>query len=304
MSYNLINSISYVFTMSFINFVIKLFIYYYDIDDIMFILIIFSSFAPLSLIYDILYNRNINLEFNTYKYFAIPAIINIIEDVVLTIALISVPLGLYIIGRTSSSIFNILYYKVFEKKDITIINKIVISMLMTAYIFMSVELIKILDYYQIINLVIVLLSGITTTLCNVIAEKQLNKLDCMKTHYVIRSNTIFQVMRFIFFIPVCSPLVVIDINNIGYMFYIICIVASLSSQITTINKYYLLDNVKQGSLLISGLDLGRRVILFILAVGLLREIYSTYDKIGYGFVLSASCLMIYNNYKHNKIFPM
>ena len=74
----------------------------------------------------------------------------------------------------------------------------------------------------------------------------------------------------------------------------------MSSLLSSIHKYYLLDNVKESSLLISGLDLCRRVVLFVATVLLLKETYSIYDTIGYILVLCASIMMIYNNYKHNK----
>ena len=302
MSYNIINSISYVFTMSFIIFMIKIFIHFYNQSNIYFNLIIIPLFAPLSLIYDIHYNKNVKLDYHIYKYFTIPAIINVIEELILNIVLLSIPMGLYIIGRTSSSIFNILYYKIVNKKKITTLNKIAIIILLISYVFMMIDLITIMDYKQIGNLIIVLLSGITTTAYNVLAENQLKVIENMKNNYMVRSNTIFQLTSFVFLIPICGSLVEITLSGFSYDFFIICVVSALSAQIASMNKYYLLDNVKQSSLLIAGLDLGRRVLLFVLAATLLNETYSVYDTIGYVLVLIASVMMVYNNYKHNKVY--
>ena len=69
---------------------------------------------------------------------------------------------------------------------------------------MLIDLIQLLDYTQIGNLVIWLLTGLSTTLYNVIAEYQLKQIDYMKTNYMVRSNTIFQLTSFIFLIPICG----------------------------------------------------------------------------------------------------
>jgi len=304
MVYNLINSVSYVLTMSYVIFMIKIFIHFYDYSDVFFNLIVIASMAPLAVIYDINYNKNVVLEYDIYKYFAIPAIINVIEELVLNVVLLSIPMGLYIIGRTSSSIFNILYYKLAEQKEITTLNKTAIVMLLISYIFMMIDLIKIVDYKQIGNLIVVLLSGVSTTWYNVLAENQLKAIDNNKKNYMVRSNTIFQLSCFVFLVPLCMPFVRINFNKFNYSFYIICITSAFSAQISTMNKYYILDNVKQSSLLISGLDLGRRVFLFVLTATLLSESYSIYDTIGYILVLIASIIMVYNNYKHNKVGVM
>jgi uncharacterized membrane protein len=255
--------------------------------------------APLTLLYDINYNKNISLDHNIYKYFAIPAVIHIIEEFVLNMVLMSIPLGLYIIGRTSGSIFNILYYKIVEKKDISTLNKIAITMVLISYIFMMVDLISLVDYKQVLNLFIVLLSGMTTTFYNVLAENQLKKVNNNKNNYMVRSNTIFQLSCFISFVPICGPFVKIDFSNFTYDFYIVCITSAFCAQIASINKYYILDNVNQSSLLISGLDLARRVLMFILTISLLNESYSIFDTIGYILVLIASIMMIYDSYKIN-----
>lgn len=301
MLYNIINSVSYVLTMSFIIFMIKIFIHFYNYSNVYLNLIIISSMAPITLLYDINYNKGVVLDYHIYKCFAIPAVINVIEELILNIVLLSIPMGLYIIGRTSSSIFNIIYYKIFENKPITTLNKIAVGILLISYVFMFVDLIKLLDYTQIGNLIIVLLSGISTTLYNVISENQLKAIDNNKKNYMIRSNTIFQLVSFMVLIPICSPFVDITFSEFSYDFYIICIASALSAQVASMNKYYILDNIKESSLLIAGLDLSRRVFLFVLTASLLNESYSIYDTMGYILVLFASILMVYNNYKHNKI---
>ena len=61
-------------------------------------------------------------------------------------------------------------------------------------VFMMIDLITVMDYTQIGNLIIVLLSGITTTAYNVLAENQLKVIDSICNQIEDGNNNITGVM--------------------------------------------------------------------------------------------------------------
>ena len=276
-----IYSILYILTTLFSSLGIKTDQYYYEYDN--FWIIIFFNYLlfPLNLIlYSHLYSfKSLSNIFNLYimKETFIPSFIYTIETILLLWALNNIPVSVYIIGRTSSSYFSVIFTKYYLKKEVGKLYYIGLIVLFISYILLFINYNNFEKTIETkIAVVIVILSGLTSSLNNCLIEKKLNSYEDkinMQWGYQIYGNlygfiTIFLVS--IFFCIKDKIIYNIFVPNLIFIF------VGISFQTYFFFKNSILGTTTYtGNQIVSGLDIIRRVLTNIIAYFLLSEYYNT-----------------------------
>ena len=105
----------------------------------------------------------------------IPSFIYTIETILLLWALNNIPVSVYIIGRTSSSYFSVIFTKYYLKKEVGKLYYIGLIVLFISYILLFINYNNFEKTIETkIAVVIVILSGLTSSLNNCLIEKKLN----------------------------------------------------------------------------------------------------------------------------------
>lgn len=221
----------------------------------------------------------------------IPAVIYSFELVLLYWCLSYVPIGFYMIGRTSGAFVNVLFSKYYIKKLVHKYYYTGLILLIVSYILFLIGLedksSKSINY--ILSIVVVFLTGITTTIYNNMGEKYfLTKENNVnnKLIYLI----IFNSVGFIILMPISLGFA---INNDEFINEItpniVYSIAGLCIQLYTFVKLYILafKNISGNQLLI-GTELTRRVITNIIAYTVFNEYYNT-------LIISANIFMLFGS---------
>lgn len=236
---------------------------YYSFENVFYSIFISNVFYPINLPFYIYkkIKRKIKFDKENLKYYLFCGIIYNIECVLLWFVLNDIPLNIYVIGRSSYCIFNILFYKFYIYKEINKYYYIGSSFLIFSYLFLFLE------YKDSSWSVITCIStGIITSTYNSIIEKRLTSLD---KFYQLEFQNFFLGIGFLFIMPFVIPQITF-INT--PLFYFISFLIGISTQLYFLNKIIILSNeIVSGNIVISVLDLFRRITLCTLGFLLLHE---------------------------------
>lgn len=117
----------------------KIFNYYYGYNDFMFTTIQYSVFAPLNLLTYLYFGWHVKLDPKVWPKFFLPAMIYTAETLLLAFVLNNIELGLYIIARTSYSIFNWFSYRYIVKRTLNRYYYIGVTLLILSYVFVMLD---------------------------------------------------------------------------------------------------------------------------------------------------------------------
>ena len=224
----------------------------------------------------------------------IAGIIYNIELVLLYWSLLYVPLGFYMVGRTSSAFFNIIFSKYYIHKAIDRLYYIGLVFLAISYILFLIGL-KDKDnlnddYNHVLSIIVVFTTGLTTSLYNNMGEKYfMKKENNMKNK--LTYQLIFNLFGFIIIMPIFLSLS-IDKDNFtnNPNPIVLYIITGLCIQLYILIKLYILASTTiSGSQLLTGAELLRRVLTNIIAYTWFSEYYNV-------LIIFANILMFGGSY--------
>ena len=255
------------------------------------------------------YKDLLKIPIEDIKFILIPSIIYTLELVPLYWCLLYVPLGFYMIGRTSSAFFNVLFAKYYIHKTVHIYYYIGLSLLLTSYILFLIGLsskpgnnLVDSDYKYILSIIIVFITGISTSIYNNMGEKYFitrTGTNKNKINYLI----IYNLPGFIFLTPIFLGLSVKNKDFIvEYGPNIIYIIAGLCIQLYIFVKLNILATKNiSGNQLVTGIELLRRVLTNVMAYLWLEEYYNTNIILANIFMFAGSCFVILGSLKSKPI---
>jgi hypothetical protein len=289
--------ILYIFSTLIPTFVDKINQIYFNSDNYFLILVVINIFFPINIIIFLFKYRFKDLKnlFTCKKYmflFSIPAIVYTIETTILFWVIINIPYNIYIIGRTSSSFFNVPFSLWYLNKKINPIYYIGLIILSISYILIFIHHNKSetdIDTIKILPAILVILSGLSTATYGNIIEKQLTNVDKEeKLKLMFFYQIIANMYGFIFIMPIS---LYITIKNKYYSFEyipnILYVFIGILYQIYFLFKILILgyNNINSNQIL-SGLDIFRRTLSNLLAYTILNEYYNLF------IILSNVCMFI------------
>ena len=295
-----LHSASYVLAMCSGMVITKVFNYYFDYNDYMYTLIMYAIFAPFNFLPFLYVSRGVSLDYKIYLPFFIPAIIYAVETILLSFTLNHMELGLYVIARTSYSIFNYVSYKYIMKRQLNKWYYVGVSLLLMSYAFIIIDFSSEQSYHNLLMFCICLSTGMTTSICNTLAELQLSTLKEHKLQYTLLNNAIFQMTSF----TVNIPLGMAELNRPKFInkfrhnsiFVLLSVITACSFQLYSTNKFFILNDPNvNGSMIVSSLDLLRRIVLNTVSYTLLNEPITAYNMTGNGLLLLASASLFYSS---------
>jgi hypothetical protein len=145
-----------------------------------------------------------------------------------------------------------------------------------------------------------LATGLSTSIYNTMAEYQLSSLKENKLQYTLLNNAIFQMTSF----TINVPLAVTELNKPkfadkfrnNHIFVILSLISAFGFQLYSTNKFFILNDPNvNGSMIVSSLDLIRRIVLNTVSYTLLNEPITTYNMTGNGLLLLASASLFYSS---------
>ena len=275
--YIIINSLIYILTNSFSVLGIKLNNYLFNYYNFYISSFFLNIFYPIVILfYFILYKNFNNISFSLFKISLLCSFLFLIENILIYYSINNTPLNIYVISRTSISIFNLFFKKFYLKNSISLYNFIAVLSLLFSYLFLIIDIF----YYNIDNnnnnnennkniifFIILLISSFITSLYSNIYEKNFKELHNQELlgskifmKYKIFSYLIFNLLSFLVLLPISLFHIKSISNNININ--IIFIITGLCSQLFNIIRILLLTiNNIDGNKLVAGLDLLRRVIM-------------------------------------------
>ncbi len=294
------HSISYVLTLCSSVVITKIFNYYYHYHDFYLTLILYSILAPLNALPFLIVHgkRKSFMQFNVYAYFFIPALLYAFETTLLSFTLNHMELGLYVIARTSYSIFNYVSYKYIMKRQLNKWYYVGVSLLLMSYAFIMMDYSAQNSRYGMIMFLLCLGTGLTTSIYNTLAELQLSKLSPEnKLEYTLLNNVIFQMTSFVVNIPIGT--VNLNYGNpllSDWDFIVLSILSAIGLQAYSINKFFILNDPDvNGSMIVSSLDLVRRIVVNTVSYTVLHEPITLYNMISNVLLLLASAFLFYSS---------
>lgn len=271
---------------------------FYNYDNYWVIMFFINICYPINiLIYALKYNFKDLIKHLTKDFFKKTFAVSIIytlETCALYYSIISIPLSIYIICRTSPSFFNIILNRFYAKKEINKYYYIGLIFLIAMYIILSFNIKKYnYDLKNIICTAVVFFSGFTTSLTNNIVEYHFLTIED-KTKYKYLYQIILNFYCYIIMFPISiyflSP-------NKHILPNLIFSLAGISLQVFFLFKVFILSDIKiSGSQLISALDLLRRIISNTISYIFLNEYYNIYIIISNVCMAISSLLILYSQY--------
>jgi drug/metabolite transporter (DMT)-like permease len=174
----------------------------------------------------------------------ITSIIFNIENILLFWAVDNLPLGIYIIGRSSYSFYNPIMAKILLKKEINKFYYGGLGFLIISYIFLIIEYYKFINLDDFASIIILLISGFTTSLYNNLIEKDLQKYP---EELKIEKQFIYQLilfgLGFFIYVPISLYYIGYDKNfdNVNFWAYFIMYLVGISNQIYFLIKLNILS---------------------------------------------------------------
>lgn len=294
-----IYSALFILTGTFATFGIKLNQYYYQYDSFLIVIFYMNLFFAMNLI---IYLNKFSLnklklcfkDLETFKKFSLPAIIYTTENVLLCWCVFNVPLSMYIIGRTSTAFFNVPFSIYYLDKKIGKLYYCGLIVLLITYALLLINFNQITtDAKTIFSVIIVFLSGLTSTAYNNIIEKHLSVYKHNKSEMTIFYQIVMNLYGFVITLPIALVIAIytgaFDSHFIPNFIFSL---AGLCSQSYFLFKMLILSYSNlHGNQILAALDLFRRVITNILAYTTLNEYYNA-EIIGSNICMFISFILI------------
>jgi drug/metabolite transporter (DMT)-like permease len=233
-------------------------------------------------------------------YPIIVGILYTIESIFLYYAIDNLPLGFYIILRSSFIIFNIPFFKFLLNKNITNIYICSCFLLLISYILIIKDYVNTNDDNYIIKYIVsIFLCSLINTIYNNLIEYSIKKNNLIS---LIDYQIIFQ---FTYCIIICIPSIYNTIINpppLDIKTICIYIFIAFGLQMYMYNKIYILNNNNSflsSNILLGGLDLIRRIILLLFAFLYFNEQLNIYINLSLLFFSISSLLLFYEYFKKN-----
>lgn len=291
-----LHSLSYVISLCGSMVVQKVFNYFYGYNDYWLTVVLYSIFAPLNIVPFLYFAWNISLDRRIWIKFFIPAVIYALETILLSLTLNQMELGLYIIARTSYSIFNYFTYRYILHRQLNIYYYIGIGLLLLSYVFILLDYSTSGSTMGMIMFGLCLATGASTSFYNTLAEMQLTQVKENKLAYTLVNNVIFQMTAFTINLPIALPQIQPDPVMFTPSFVVLAILSALGFQVYSINKFFILNDADvNGSMIVSSLDLLRRIIINTVSYTALSEQITVLNMIGNGILVAASFSLFYSS---------
>jgi drug/metabolite transporter (DMT)-like permease len=234
-------------------------------------------------------------------YPIIVGILYTIESLFLYYAIDNLPLGFYIILRSSFIIFNIPFFKFLLKKKISNIYICSCFLLVISYILIIKDYIDTnTDNNEIIKYILaIFFCCLVNTIYNNLIEYSIKKNNLIS---IIDYQIIFQ---FTYCIIICIPSIyntVIKPPPLNITTICIFILIAFGLQMFMYNKIFILNNnnsLLSSNILLGGLDLFRRIILLLFAFLFFKEQLNIYINLSLLFFSISSLLLVYEYFQKN-----
>ncbi len=235
-------------------------------------------------------------------YPIITGILYTIESIFLYYAIDNLPLGFYVILRSSFIIFNIPLFKFLIKKKISNIYICSCILLILSYILI------IKDYTDADNKNDVIKYITAIFFCSLINSIYNNLIEFSIKNNNLLSIIEYQVIfQFTYFIIIFIPSIYYTVSNpppLNSITIFIYSLISLGLQMYMYNKIFILNNNNSflsSNILLGGFDLIRRIILLLFAFLFFNEKLNIYVSLSLVFFSISSFLLIYEYFKKNDI---
>lgn len=314
----LVNSFLFIFTLSEYLICMKYINYTYDYKNTWFNILLNCLFTPFYLLFLLkevhrdkvkTFFKRENLKDLCYPVFN--GILYTIETALLFYTINNLTLSYYTILRTGFIIFNIPFFKYLLKKKITNIYLascffLVISYILLIYNYVSQNTNNTDDNKLLIsNKLLLSNTGIIFITCfinstyNNLIEYSIKKNVFSNIDYQI----IFQITYFILIIIPSIYYTILDPPPIDILTIILYFLIAGGLQLYMYNKIYILNIKNQylpANILLSGLDLLRRIIQLLFSFLFFNELFDTFIIISVLFMGLSSLLLLYQYLKNNK----
>jgi drug/metabolite transporter (DMT)-like permease len=304
----LLNCFLFVITLSEYLICMKYINYEYDYKNAWFNILLSVSLTPsyfILLIKDV--NRNKLREYarpeNLIQLFYpfATGLLYTIETVMLFYALNTLTLSYYTILRSGFILFNIPFFKYLLHKKITAIY------LMSCVLLVISHVIIITNYANTqpnaslsINTLIIFISCFLNATYNNIIEYSVKKYKIPNIDFQI----FFQITYFLFIIGPSIYYTIQDLPPINGLTMILYALIALGLQMYMYNKIYILNNRNDfipANILLSSLDLLRRIIQLLFSFLLFDEQFDTYVVLSLLFFAVSSFMLLYQYFQNNRI---
>ena len=305
----LINSFLFVFTLSEYLICIKYINYQYNYKNAWFNILLNCIFTPFYLLFLFkqVHREKVKTFFNkdNIKYLFYPIINGVIytvETALLFFAINNLTLSYYTLLRTGFIIFNIPFFKYLLNKKITNIYMASCFLLVVSYVLIIYNYIKYNNQDNnllILNTGIILLTCFMNSTYNNLIEYSMKKNIFTSVDYQI----IFQITYFILIIIPSIYYTILNPPPISALPIFLYFLIGSGLQLYMYNKINILNTKNDylpANILLSGLDLLRRIIQLLFSFLLFNETLDNYVITSIVFMGLSSLLLLYQYIKNNQ----
>ena len=308
----IINSIFFVFTLSEYLICMKYINYEYNYKNAWFNILLSISLTPIYFV--LLYkkeNRVIVKDYFTYRnrikliFPFITGILYTIETILLFYALNTMTLSYYTLLRSGFIIFNLPYFKYLLHKEITniylvscLLLVISHSIIITNYLYTATNTIGVEEIIN--NTLIIYLSCFINATYNNLIEYSVKKYNISNIDYQI----FFQIVYFFIIIIPSIHYTITDPPPINSLTLVLYFLIAFGLQMYMYNKIYILNNkndIVPANILMSSLDLLRRIIQLLFSFLFFNDHFDIYVIISLIFLGLSSLLLLYQYVLNNNI---
>ena len=308
----LINSFLFIFTLSEYLICLKFINYTYDYKNTWFNILLNCFFTPFYLLFLFkkvhrekvkTFLKKENLKNLCYPIFN--GLLYTIETALLFYTINNLTLSYYTILRTGFIIFNIPFFKYLLNKKITNIYLVSCFFLVISYILLIYNYITQNNYINndnkllISNTVIIFLTCFMNSTYNNLIEYSIKKSVFTSIDYQI----IFQIKYFILIIIPSIYYTILDPPPINGLTIVLYFLIGGGLQLYMYNKIYILNiknNYFPANILLSSLDLLRRIIQLLFSFLFFNELFDIFVIISILFMGLSSLLLLYQYVKNDK----
>jgi len=305
----LVNSFLFVFTLSEYLICIKYINYQYNYKNTWFNILLNCIFTPFYLIFLFkeVHREKVKTFFkkDNIKHLFYPifnGVIYTVETALLFYAINNLTLSYYTLLRTGFIIFNIPFFKYLLNKKITNIYMASCFLLVVSYVLIIYNYIKYNNQDNnllILNTGIILLTCFMNSTYNNLIEYSMKKNILTSVDYQI----IFQITYFILIIIPSIYYTLLNPPPINFISILIYLLIGSGLQLYMYNKINILNTKNDylpANILLSGLDLIRRIIQLLFSFLLFNEIFDNYVITSIVFMGLSSLLLLYQYIKNNQ----
>jgi drug/metabolite transporter (DMT)-like permease len=305
----LVNSFLFVFTLSEYLICIKYINYQYNYKNAWFNILLNCIFTPFYLLFLFkeVYREKVKTFFkkDNIKHLFYPifnGVIYTVETALLFYAINNLTLSYYTLLRTGFIIFNIPFFKYLLNKKITNIYIASCFLLVISYVLIIYNYIKNNNQDNkllILNTGIILLTCFMNSTYNNLIEYSMKKNVFTSVDYQI----IFQITYFILIIIPSVYNTILNPPPISALPILLYLLIGTGLQLYMYNKINILNTKNDylpANILLSGLDLLRRIIQLLFSFLLFNEIFDNYVIISIIFMGLSSLLLLYQYIKNNQ----